>query len=1008
MFTRNSLPQTSNQSNPSLSTSSTVISSAPSIQSDSKETSTSPSVKVITTTAQNVPKSSSGTFDSTETKRTNSVAIASSLVHNAYTVTPVLPVYSSTFIIQSRSTERSRSTALTLFASTSLAVIQINASSSSSSTSISLDRSVLSSLKETNTSISIQETSTKVQTISTIAGRSPGSVESLNSMPSSLAHYSHTGAPSFVNDSSTYIRPSTATESFQNTQQDSSSRRSLVVNSPPQATSQIYTSIDTRLQTSQTNLVAHNSSTSDIIVSGSSSVTSIPYQTYTPVITRSVSFSISSNPMSDNQLFTPAIVSSSGPFIITSSPEISTKNTLQLNQTLSGSSTPSVNVQHSGSTTSSVQVPVKTTTTTTSHISSVHSSFKQTVNESYVVTSSSSQHLPNSSAVKREGLNSTMLSQVITISYSRTLLNPSSPFSSTVYALKPTETSANRASTSQLNTVVTMPYVSSFSSVDSSNSAEPFSSSRTSLPNSPLSFSNIWMATNSTSGPAATYVSTLLTKASSIFITATQETPSKSSNSSYSKHLIGNSSYSYSYSSSFQLKVNSLVSSHLPVTATSTVFSVASISSSSNKSSVSISSYDLILATQTTTVLLTPTSEYLESPTTGSSYKSIVATQDSTNFFTVMLRSTTSPRHLPSSLNVIGTTPLLSTYFVGDSSAQSSVRASSSLSGNNTFVDKVTLSSIFETATPYLSSSADGNKNGTGLSSSLPHNSTVVTISTQTSPVLGKNISIYTTGTGSIPASDNGSTFYSSQGLLHSTSKHLEASTPTISSTSRHDDTATVSNRTSVYSSVLSMNSSHLASYINHTASESSLTSTVLFRNTTASIVGSQPFSADSSTSELQQKPLTSITLTASITRTSLSVKNVTSDIRPTLAPSVTMAPSKSDSSTSELVSETVSLTFSNPRETTAAKPSYAINRSIDIQTEYSSFPSSASFSSEAKQTSASSGRLGVTLLTLAETSSRIANQSVSVHESSSYLHVTSSKFNKPKTNMQINNYIYK
>ena len=603
---------------------------------------------------------------------------------------------------------------------------------------------------------------------------------------------------------------------------------------------------------------------------------------------------------------------------------------------LPGGTTSTVTVQHSGFTSPSIQ----DATTSIKHISSIDSSFQHTVNDSSAMDLSSSKRELNTSLGSFDGLNSTMT----TMSYTSPLENPSSSVSSTSHSSMPLETSAIQASETQLSTVINNLHVSSFSSIDSSESAGFHSSLRISLPSSSSSFSLTGMASNTSSKTSETHGSHLQTKTFTIFVTATQEMPSRSIilGSNTSTEAL---SYSDNLSYTASLESKSLVSTQLVAIKTkqlSHVSTVASLVSSKRISSV-----------------LTSPSEYIEPSISVTTNKSTFATQDLSVGSTTMLQSTpfapatktrlqtdsltslptmTSLRRSPSSLNIVSTAHSLSTQSVGESSANHSVRGSNSVSGNNSFVDRTTTSSEFKTETPFLSSSGDR----TDLPSLL-QSTTLRTISTQISPSLGSVAnSTNTTDSRTISVSYDPSRSYPSQDLLHSTSKHLE------NATSLYADSATASLRTSPAFPV--SNEIHTVTLI-----ESSLSPTELFSNKTSSMIGSKSLSGNSS--EL------------SIIRTSFSVVELSSEILPTLPLSVTVSFSKSDSVVSELISQNLS----------------------------SLLDSSPSSSSNVKQTS--SKKQEVTLVTIAETSSRTTNQSVSVHESSSYLHVISSKFHNLEVN---------
>ena len=600
---------------------------------------------------------------------------------------------------------------------------------------------------------------------------------------------------------------------------------------------------------------------------------------------------------------------------------------------LPGGTTPTVTVQHSRSTSPSIQ----DATTSIKHISSVDSSFQHTVNDSSAMDLSSSKRESNTSLGSFDGLNSTMT----TMSYTSPLENPSSSVSATSHSSMPLETSAIQASKTQLSTVINNLHVSSFSSVDSSESAGFPSSLRISLPSSSSSFSLTGMASNTSSKTSETHGSHLQKKT---FVTATEEMTSRSIilGSNTSTEAL---SYSDNLSYTASLESKSLVSTQLVAIKTkqlSHVSTVASLVSSKRISSV-----------------LTSPSKYIEPSISVTTNKSTFATQDLSVGSTAMLQSTpfapatktrlqtdgltslptmTSLRRSPSSLNIVSTAHSLSTQSVGESSANHSVRGSNSVSGNNSFVDRTTTSSKFKTETPFLSSSGDR----TDLPSLL-QSTTLRTISTQISSSLGSVAnSTNTTDSLTIFVSYDPSRSYPSQHLLHSTSKHLE------NATSLYADSATASLRTSPAFPV--SNKIHTVTLI-----ESSLSPTGLFSNKTSSVIGSKSLSGNSS--EL------------SIIRTSFSVVELSSEILPTLPLSVTVSFSKSDSVVSELISQNLS----------------------------SLLDSSPSSSSNVKQTS--SKKQEVTLVTIAETSSRTTNQSVSVHESSSYLHVISSKFHNLEVN---------
>ncbi|KAL9955828.1 hypothetical protein ACROYT_G037213 [Oculina patagonica] len=320
----------------------------------------------------------------------------------------------------------------------------------------------------------------------------------------------------------------------------------------------------------------------------------------------------------------------------------------------------------------------------------------------------------------------------------------------------------------------------------------------------------------------------------------------------------------------------------------------------------------------------------------------------------------------------------------------------SALPSNSSVVEKLTPSlkmSKFETATSYISSIAGE----TDVTSSLPLRSIVVPISTTSFSALGSSISTDLNGSSSMQFSSkeplSTTTFLSSIDLLQSTSNFLGAATSEITSSPQDSGTTTVSY---LLPSVLSINSSYLSSYTSHIATDSPVSSTVFpLQNHTVSF--SDPYSSGNlSASSSLQKALTSFTLTGSIIRTSFSAKKMTSDSQPTLTLStVTMATSESDSASSQLVSTNVSRTLSFSRKTTALESSSAINSSIFTKMDSSHSFLSASSASDINHTHASSIHQGVSLATLAETASRTTNHSVSLHESSSYLHEKSSSVSK-------------
>ena len=864
---------------------------------------------------------------------------------SAYTATPSLSVQSSSYIPPNQSTDQLSSNTVVIKSSPSKG--QTDAFSS-----------VFSVFKKSNTLLSMQISSITAQSTSTKAGSSSGISEALKpaSTANSSADISHLRTTALSDSTS-------VTENLHSTQLHISSRGKSAVTPSSQTISRMYSSISAHLM-QISSITAQSTSTK----AGSSSGIS---EALKPASTANSSADIShlrttalsdSTSVTENLHSTQLHISSRGKSAVTPSSQTISRMYTSINahletsqnssvthylsktsdvketvlSLLPGGTTSTVTVQHSGFTSPSIQ----DATTSIKHISSIDSSFQHTVNDSSAMDLSSSKRELNTSLGSFDGLNSTMT----TMSYTSPLENPSSSVSSTSHSSMPLETSAIQASETQLSTVINNLHVSSFSSIDSSESAGFPSSLRISLPSSSSSFSLTGMASNTSSKTSETHGSHLQTKTFTIFVTATQEMPSRSIilGSNTSTEAL---SYSDNLSYTASLESKSLVSTQLVAIKTkqlSHVSTVASLVSSKRISSV-----------------LTSPSEYIEPSISVTTNKSTFATQDLSVGSTTMLQSTpfapatktrlqtdsltslptlTSLRRSPSSLNKVSTAHSLSTQSVGESSANHSVRGSNSVSGNNSFVDRTTTSSEFKTETPFLSSSGDR----TDLPSLL-QSTTLRTISTQISPSLGSVAnSTNTTDSRTISVSYDPSRSYPSQDLLHSTSKHLE------NATSLYADSATASLRTSPAFPV--SNEIHAVTLI-----ESSLSPTELFSNKTSSMIGSKSLSGNSS--EL------------SIIRTSFSVVELSSEILPTLPLSVTVSFSKSDSVVSELISQNLS----------------------------SLLDSSPSSSSNVKQTS--SKKQEVTLVTIAETSSRTTNQSVSVHESSSYLHVISSKFHNLEVN---------
>ena len=864
---------------------------------------------------------------------------------SAYTATPSLSVQSSSYIPPNQSTDQLSSNTVVIKSSPSKG--QTDAFSS-----------VFSVFKKSNTLLSMQISSITAQSTSTKAGSSSGISEALKpaSTANSSADISHLRTTALSDSTS-------VTENLHSTQLHISSRGRSAVTPSSQTISRMYTSISAHLM-QISSITAQSTSTK----AGSSSGIS---EALKPASTANSSADIShlrttalsdSTSVTENLHSTQLHISSRGRSAVTPSSQTISRMYTSINahletsqnssvthylsktsdvketvlSLLPGGTTSTVTVQHSGFTSPSIQ----DATTSIKHISSIDSSFQHTVNDSSAMDLSSSKRESNTPLGSFDGLNSTMT----TMSYTSPLENPSSSVSSTSHSSMPLETSAIQASKTKLSTVINNLHVSSFSSVDSSESAGFPSSLRISLPSSSSSFSLTGMASNTSSKTTETHGSHLQTKTFTIFVTATQEMPSRSIilGSNTSTEAL---SYSDNLSYTASLESKSLVSTQLVAIKTkqlSHVSTVASLVSSKRISSV-----------------LTSPSEYIEPSISVTTNKSTFATQDLSVGSTAMLQSTpfapatktrlqtdsltslptmTSLRRSPSSLNIVSTAHSLSTQSVGESSANHSVRGSNSVSGNNSFVDRTTTSSEFKTESPFLSSSDDR----TDLPSLL-QSTTLRTISTQISSSLGSVAnSNKTTDSRTISVSYDPSRSYPSQDLLHSTSKHLE------NATSLYADSATASLRTSPAFPV--SNEIHTVTLI-----ESSLSPTELFSNKTSSMFGSKSLSGNSS--EL------------SIIRTSFSVVELSSEILPTLPLSVTVSFSKSDSVVSELISQNLS----------------------------SLLDSSPSSSSNVKQTS--SKKQEVTLVTIAETSSRTTNQSVSVHESSSYLHVISSKFHNLEVN---------
>lgn len=702
LFTSNSLAR--NQSNASSSSSSDT-SSATSVQSSSKETNSSSSLQIITTITQDVAGSSAGDIIATKPILSNSITFSSNLSHDSFTRTPVFQTYSSLSFLQSHFTESSHSTTLTLSTNNSLSRHRSNASSMSSrSTGITSPHSFPSRAKEANATSYLQVRTTMMQTISTVTGNLLGTIDAREpitsksvTVASSLVHNSPTRTTLFVNNSSAYVHQSDSTKTVHSTGHEGS----LNSNTSPGATSgsysgfQSHTSNGSNLLTSRTDFASYISSTIPSLVatvheSKPSSLAPASNRTATRSLTPSITVSEPSQFISDHRVMTTAF-SSSGTVVKNSPLGMSSRKTLQLNQTMHSTfenSRPSETRQSSESVLFSNQVSV---TMTMEQISTFDTS-KHTPNVSSVVTSYPNGVLPNTS-VKDKGHISTALSSSIAL-----------------------ETSTKQESLSQAESTVNNSYVSFSSSPGISNSIQPLPTSKTPL----LSSVSLTYSNNSVSASVL-----MATKSLSASLTVLQETPGRSRITPDSSQPMKTTFHSGQVLSSlsFQSKEKTSISTQFTATATRQLpyVSVAlSISSSIVNISSSKSTSNLTLASQTTAILPLPSSEYVNISTMGFSHISASTTLESTNVSTFM----------STSFNVAATTI--------DSTTQLFVTPTSTRSGNSSATDKVTSSlkiSGFETATSYISSFA-GERN----SSSLGDKGTA-TVSNLTPSVLSTNFS---------------------------------------------------------------------------------------------------------------------------------------------------------------------------------------------------------------------------------------------------------------------------
>ena len=1088
MFTSNSL--SGNQSNASLTSSSTGISSATSVEVSSKETGSSSSLQIVTTRTQNVSETPSGAINGTGTIFSNSVTMLSSLAQNSYTATPSSANLSSLYSVRSNITGSFHSTPLALSATDSLSiqdqsntlpsssatiglpnsfqsrsketnasislqvvttamqsvstassatrssyVFQSNGSGSlfstplpfsasnslssrnqsnallSSSTAISSPDSFQSSSKEANSSSSLEMVPTSMQTVFTAVGSSLGSIEvtetihsSVVTMAGSLTHSSHTRTPSFVFYSSTYGHQSDSTETFRSTFQAMSNTTTRAT-SGSYSSFQLHTTNGTHVQTSQANLAPRNSSTISPVVATvheSSSFAPMSEQIYSRSVTPSIAISISSQFISDHHVTVVTVFPSSSTSVSNPPHELSSRTTLQLNQTINstfGSIRLSETKQSSESMTSFNQLSA---TTTKGKTSTAGFTSQQTI----AVETSYPSGVSTNTSVKQEGHSTTALSLVITTNYSKVVSNPLSQFISTTSATATLETSAKEVSLSQMETIVNT-YVSLKGSTGIANSKQPLSTSKTSLlSNVSFSYNSSMMSSKTASVLLTKSVSRLATKASSASSSIPQETSGQSIITTESRHTMETADV-VSSSLLSQSKGSSLISTRF--TATASQFPNVSIAAPPSRASriantSALSSvYDLTSSSRTTAVLISPSSEQVNISSMSISYKTTFTTQGSTNVSTLLLQSRMESTSTKTTLNTGESTLLPNTTTVSylsstttiNSTEKVIVTASKPLTSNSTVVDKFTPSlkvSKLETTTSYISSTAGE----TNFTSSSPLRSIVMTFSKTSFNVSGASITESFNGSESLHSSSNvplsTSTFLSSINSLQSTSNFMGPSTSEITSSTRDNTTTTVS---SPLLSVFSINSSNLVSYTSHNVTESSV---LPLQNRTVSF--SKPYSSeDSNASTLQQKASTSLTSTASIFRTSFSAKKITSDSQPTLTLSlVTMAASKSDSAASHLISTNVSRTFTIPRNTTAAEAYFTISSSSFVKRDSSQSILTTTSASAPKQTHVFSTHQVVSLSTLAETASRTTNRSVSVHKSSSYMHEKSSKFNKDRT----------
>ena len=262
MFTSNSL--SGNQSNASLTSSSTGISSATSVEVSSKETGSSSSLQIVTTRTQNVSETPSGAINATGTILSNSVTMLNSLAQNSYTATPSSANRSSLYSVRSNITGSFHSTPFALSTTDSLSIPDQSNALPSSSATISLPNSFQSRSKETNASISLQVVTTAMQSVSTASSATRSSYvfqsNGSGSLFSTPLPFSASNSLSSRNQSNALLSSSTAIsspDSFQSSSKEANSSSSLEM--VPTSMQTVFTAVGSSLGSIEVTETIHSS-----------------------------------------------------------------------------------------------------------------------------------------------------------------------------------------------------------------------------------------------------------------------------------------------------------------------------------------------------------------------------------------------------------------------------------------------------------------------------------------------------------------------------------------------------------------------------------------------------------------------------------------------------------------------------------------------------------------------------------------------------------------------------